>query len=201
MSTSKHVFLVEDDHQLREALKRVLELEAYVVHSFPDPTLFLSYGDYPFPSVIVSDMRMPQMTGLELQEKIITQGRNIPMIMISGESTDAQIIATLKNGAIDFLLKPFARDSLLRAIAKGIEIDFSAMNRSAQQAKLDLQLQILAPREREVFSLLAQGYSNQEVMSTLKISLPTVKQYKSAVMQKLQLKSLSQLIALNQSGI
>lgn len=197
--SQKHVFLIEDHQELRDDLTRILEFVGYVVHSFPDPIQFLEYDKHLAPAVVVSDMRMPHMTGVELQERLKELGRTIPIVIISGESTDQQIIAALKNGAIDFLLKPFARESLLSAVAKGIEIDSAAMQNVIRVSEFNEKLKILSPRERQVFQLLSQGFSNRELMESLNISLPTVKQYKSEVMYKLRLRSLAELIALNNS--
>ena len=197
--SQKHVFLIEDHDELRDDLTRVLEFVGYVVHPFPDPIQFLEYDKHLAPAVVVSDMRMPHMTGVELQERLKELGRLIPIVIISGESTDQQIIAALKNGAIDFLLKPFARESLLSAVAKGIEIDSAAMQNVIRVSEFNEKLKILSPRERQVFQLLSQGFSNRELMESLNISLPTVKQYKSEVMYKLRLRSLAELIALNNS--
>ena len=195
----KHVFLIEDHDELRDDLARILQFVGYVVHPFPDPIRFLECDKHLAPAVIVSDMRMPHMTGVELQERLGELGRAIPMVIISGESTDQQIIAALKNGAIDFLLKPFARESLLSAVAKGIEIDSTAMQNVIRLSEFNEKLKKLSPRERQVFQLLSQGLSNKELMESLNISLPTVKQYKSEVMYKLRLRSLAELIALSKS--
>lgn len=198
-NTLKHVFLIEDHDELRDDLTHILEFVGYAVHPFPDPIRFLEYDKHLAPAVVVSDMRMPHMTGVELQERLKELGRAIPMVIISGESTDQQIITALKNGAIDFLLKPFARESLLAAVAKGIEIDATAMQNVIRVSEFNERLKILSPREREVFQLLSKGLNNKELMESLNISLPTVKQYKSEVMYKLRLRSLAELIALNKS--
>ena len=197
--SQKHVFLIEDHDELRDDLMRVLEFVGYVVHPFPDPIQFLEYDKQLAPAVVVSDMRMPHMTGVELQERLKELGRAIPMVIISGESMDQQIVAAMKNGALDFLLKPFARESLLAAVAKGIEIDSTVMQNVIRISEFNEKLKILSPRERQVFQLLSQGLSNKELMESLKISLPTVKQYKSEVMYKLRLRSLAELIALERS--
>jgi len=198
-NTSKHVFLIEDHEDLRDDLTHILEFVGYVVYAFPDPVLFLECNRREGPAVVVSDMRMPHMTGVELQERLKELGRNIPMVIISGESTDQQIIAALKNGAIDFLLKPFSRESLLEAVAKAIEIDSAAMKYASRISEFNKKLKILSPRERQVFQLLSEGLSNRELMERLNISLPTVKGHKKEVMQKLCLRSLSELITLNKS--
>ena len=199
-NTQKHVFLIEDHDELRDDLTHILKFVGYVVHAFPNPIQFLDCDRHLAPAVVVADMRMPLMTGVELQERLKELGRTIPMIIISGESTDQQIIAALKNGAIDFLLKPFSRESLLAAVAKGMEIDSTAMQNVIRVSEFNEKLKILSPRERQVFELLSQGFSNKELMESLNISLPTVKQYKSEVMYKLRLRSLAELIALYKSS-
>jgi len=199
-NTPKNVFLIEDHNELRDDLTHILQFVGYVVHAFPDPVSFLDYDKQLAPAVVVSDMRMPYMTGVELQERLKELGRTIPMVIISGESTDQQIVAAMKNGAIDFLLKPFARESLLAAVAKGIEIDSVAMQNVIRVSEFNEKLKVLSPRERQVFDLLSEGFSNKELMESLNISLPTVKQYKSEVMYKLRLRSLAELIALNKFG-
>jgi FixJ family two-component response regulator len=141
-------------------------------------------------------MRMPGITGVELQETLSATGRKMPMVFMSGESTDAQIVAAMKNGAVDFLLKPFSRENLLTAVAKAIEIDTLAMKTFVKRAAFEQKLKILSPRELQVFNLLALGLNNNELMEKLEISLPTVKQYKSEVMYKLRLRSIAELIAL-----
>lgn len=201
MKVDKHVFLVEDNDGLREDLTHLLEYAGYTVHAFSDPIQFLSHDKQFTPAVIVSDMQMPHMTGLELQQKLIDQGSKISMVIISGESKDQQIISSLKNGAIDFLLKPFLRESLLVAIEKGIALHLICAQKDIQKNRFEAKLKVLSPRERQVFNLLAEGYSNMEIVQNLNISLPTAKQYKSSVMIKLELKSLTQLIALKKSGI
>ena len=195
----KHVFLIEDHDELRDDLTYILEFVGYVVHPFHDPIQFLEYEKHLAPAVVVSDMRMPYMTGVELQDRLKELGRAIPMVIISGESTDQQIITALKNGAIDFLLKPFSKEDLLTAVAKGIEIDSAAMQNVIRVSEFSKKLKVLSPRERQVFELLSKGFGNKELMESLNISMHTVKQYKSEVMYKLRLRSLAELIALNKS--
>ena len=104
-----------------------------------------------------------------------------------------------KNGAFDFLLKPFSREAFLSTVARAIEQDANAMQELIRKSQLSEALKTLSPRERQVFELLAKGYGNKELVDELGISLPTVKEYKSEVMYKLRLRSLAELIALNTS--
>jgi FixJ family two-component response regulator len=194
LSDSNHVVLLEDDDFLRVDLKSLLELAGYVVHSYSNPLEFLSTPFNFAPAVIVSDMRMPGLSGVNLQSALLEINRLIPFIFISGESTDYQIIQSMKQGAIDFLIKPFNSDQLFTAINKGIELDRAFIREIIFQKDQAFILKKLSPRESQVYELLKKGYSNSELSQTLGISLETTKQYKQEVMRKLELKSLSELI-------
>ena len=194
LSDSNHVVLLEDDDFLRVDLKSLLELAGYVVHSYSNPLEFLSTPFNFAPAVIVSDMRMPGLSGVNLQSALLEINRVIPFIFISGESTDYQIIQSMKQGAIDFLIKPFNSYQLFTAINKGIELDRAFIREIIFQKDKAFILKKLSPRESQVYELLKKGYSNSELSQTLGISLETTKQYKQEVMRKLELKSLSELI-------
>jgi len=194
------VFLIEDDADLRESISEILRFVGYRVHSYREPHEFLGQPRDVIPAVVVTDVRMPSMSGVELQTKLLGEGRKIPFVFISGESTVPQTIAALKQGAIDFLVKPFSRESLLAAVSKAVEIDIQQMHELVRQSEFAQKLAALSPRERQVFGLLAKGYSNTELVNELGVALSTVKEYKSEMMYKLRLRSLSELIALNAGG-
>jgi FixJ family two-component response regulator len=194
---SKYIFLVEDDDELRSDLERALKFCGYTIFAFANPEQFLSQFKPLVPAVLITDMRMPKQSGIQLQSELIAKGHKIPIIFISGESTDQQIVKAFKNGAFDFLLKPFSREDFLSAVAKAIEQDSIAMHEVIRASSIAAALKTLSPRERQVFNLLAKGYGNRELVEELGISLPTVKEYKSEVMHKLRLRSIAELIALN----
>jgi two-component system, LuxR family, response regulator FixJ len=197
--SSGNVFLIEDDEELRADLERMLGFYGYQVRSFPNPKEYLAFNSQVAPAVVVTDMRMPEMSGVELQAELLRQGRKIPIIFISGQSEDHQIVKALKTGAVDFILKPFAREELLVAVAKGLEIDTLEMFELIRRNELEVKLKSLSPRERQVFELLVKGHNNKEIMEALGISLPTTKQYKSEVMYKLRVRSLAELMSINAS--
>jgi FixJ family two-component response regulator len=196
-SDKKYVFLVEDDEDFRTDLQRALKFCGYTVFAFADPEQFLSEFKPLIPAVLVTDMRMPKLSGVQLQSTLIEKGHLIPVIFISGESLDEQIVQAFKNGAFDFLLKPFSRESFLTAVAKAIEKDSIAMQELIRKSRLTEALKTLSPRELQVFHLLAKGYSNRDLVDELGISINTVKEYKSEVMYKLRLRSLVELISLS----
>lgn len=197
ITDKKYVFLVDDNNELRADLERTLQFCGYSTHSFPNPEEFLNKFKPLVPAVLVTDMRMPRFSGIDLQADLIARGHRMPIVFISGESSDEQIIQAMKNGAFDFLLKPFSREALLGAVEKAIEKDTIAMQELIRKARLTEALKKLSPRERQVYDLLAKGYGNKELVDALSISLPTVKEYKSEVMYKLRLRSLAELISLN----
>ena len=119
----KYVFLVEDDDGLRHDLEATLSFMGYTVYSYANPETFLNEYKPLAPAVLVTDMRMPKKSGVELQAEMLSKGHKLPIIFISGESSDEQIVRAFKNGASDFLLKPFSREVLLASVAKAIEQD------------------------------------------------------------------------------
>ena len=198
-SHKKHIFLIEDDQALRLDLIDALQFAGYSVHDFGDPDQFLLEFRPLVPAVLITDMRMPNKTGIQLQEELVSKGHRLPIIFISGESTDQQIVKAFNNGAFDFLLKPFGREALFSVVAKAMEKDIIAMTDHIRKAQLTESLKILSPRERQVFELMAKGYGNKELVEALGVSLSTVKEYKSEMMHKLRLRSLAELMALNSS--
>ncbi len=192
-----HIFLIEDDLSLKESIADILEFKQYQVKSFENAGDFLKTLDSNIaPAVIVSDMRMPGIDGIELQRLLLENHRAIPIIFISGESTVSQSITAMKKGAIDFLLKPFEIEELISAIERGLAIDRTNMQKTIKKNELDSNLHKLSPRELEVFNLLCKGFSNSEIVEELQISIPTAKQYKSQVMRKLNAKTIAELIRL-----
>jgi len=196
----QHIFVIEDDESMRETLSGILSFLGYQVHLFSNPLEFLKTTIQVAPAIIITDMRMPDMSGVELQAELLKRGRQVPIIFISGESTVPQTITAMKQGAIEFLTKPFEREQLMQAVVRGLKQDAIEMHTHLERMAIEESLKGLAPRERQVFDLLSVGFNNAEIMARMGISLDTAKQYKSEVMRKLGLRSLSQLIALKQGN-
>lgn len=191
-----HVDVVEDDDSLRNSISDLLGFAGYKVRSWRDAESFLDNLPQTAPAVVVTDMRMPGRSGVEMHAELVARGRSMPVIYISGESSVPQSIAAMKLGALDFLVKPFSREDLLKAVAAGMEKDRKQMQQMIEQARFDQAMAHLSPREREVMELLLKGFSNAEIMDAMNISLPTAKQYKSQIMRKLGVRSLSELMRL-----
>lgn len=200
-SQEGYVYLIEDHDDLRMGLAKMLQNAGFDVSAFSSASDFLDADPNGSPAVIVTDMRMPQMCGVELQSMLLEQGRKTPVIFISGESTVGQSVTAMKQGAFEFLLKPFSQKRLLEAVCRGIEADLRNASATYAAEVLERRLDALSPRERQVFWLLTKGYSNSEIMGDLRISLATAKQYKSQVMQKMEAHSISDLVELTQGNI
>ena len=194
---SEYVFLIDDDDALRVGIADLLRVVGYQVYSWPNGYAFLADIPRVAPAVLITDMRMPGLSGVELHAELLRLGRLLPVIYISGESTVAQSIQAMKQGAVEFLVKPFGREELLRAVAASIEKDRQQMQHLIKAARAAQARAQLSPREAQVHELMLKGYNNREIMDALQISLPTAKQYKSEVMRKLGARSLSELIALS----
>lgn len=194
---SQYIFLIEDDDSMRQSIEALLRFSGYTVYSFATPNEFLQADVQVAPAIVISDMRMPGMSGVDLHRVMIERGRMIPFVYISAQSTLEQGIAAMKLGAVDFLIKPFDREDLLAAVVRAMEQDQRQMHHFIQRARRAQALARLSKREKEVYGMLLQGYANQQIVSALGIGLYTAKQYKSEVMRKLGVRSLAELLKFN----
>jgi two-component system, LuxR family, response regulator FixJ len=151
--------------------------------------IFLQTLPFERPAIVIADIQLPDISGVDLHRMLMEKNINPPIIFISGEASIQESIDAMKQGAIEFLVKPFEIDTLIAAVNNAIKIELKEIN-------LNFLLKNLSPRELEVYNLLLQGLNNQELIDKLHLSLPTVKQYKSEVMRKLKVNSLSKLIEL-----
>jgi two-component system response regulator TtrR len=198
----EYVYLIEDNDTVRQNIADVLRQWGYTVIEFSNALRFLSH--YPAlqePGVIVMDMRMPEMTGVELQKMLQKQGCRVPIIFISGESTVEEALRAMKQGASDFLIKPFEIPALFKAVQLGIETHVKQLY-ADHNAKIQAEiLDRLAPREKQVCELLAAGHANADIALMLGISAETIKQYKKQILNKLQVKNVAELIAQFEAGM
>ena len=181
------IHLVEDDVSQRDSIESLLAFKGFITKSYNTAKDFLQTLPFERPAIVIADIQLPDISGVDLHRMLLEKNINPPIIFISGEASIQESIDAMKQGAIEFLVKPFEIDTLIVAVNNAIKIELKEIN-------LNFLLKNLSPRELEVYNLLLQGLNNQELIDKLHLSLPTVKQYKSEVMRKLKVNSLSKLI-------
>ena len=188
------VFVVDDDTAVRQGLRFMLRAAGYSVEAFPSARSFLEDYDPRQGGCLLLDVQMPQMTGLELQQRLNVRGWRIPVIFITGHGTVPLAIAAMKAGAFDFIEKPLREDSLLESIERALRWNDRAYEERLERATLQVRMAALTPREREVFELVAAGEPNKVIARHLGISFRTVELHRAHIVEKLHARSLSDLI-------
>lgn len=189
-----HIYLIDDDPSICRSLAFTLSSSNYSVQTFDNPRAFLKDSLPISPAVILLDMRMPEMTGTELQTILKKNGRETPIIFISGESLPTEIIEAMKLGAIDFLLKPFSMESLMTAIESGLNKDRARQNELVQDMDIRQRFGRLTEKEQEVCRLMIKGYGNKEIAELNGSAPATVKLHRSRVLDKMGAETLPELI-------
>jgi len=194
IASEQTVFIVEDDVAVRDSLKVLLGLNGYRTQSFECAENFLRVYQPAWAGCLVLDIRMPGMSGLELQEVLRQKRLALPIIVMTAHGDVSTVRIALKSGAVDFLEKPVDPDMLLRAVRVALDTD-AAQRRAANEAeRAERTLSILTARERHVMELITKGCNNGEIASTLGISPRTVEVHKARVMEKLQVESIPELV-------
>jgi two-component system response regulator FixJ len=189
-----HIYLIDDDPSICRSLAFTLSSSNYSVQTFDNPRVFLKDSLPISPAVILLDMRMPEMTGTELQTILRKNGRETPIIFISGESQPTEIIEAMKLGAIDFLLKPFSMESLMTAIENGLNKDRTRHNELVQDMDIRQRFGRLTEKEQEICRLMIKGYGNKEIAELNGSAPATVKLHRSRVLDKMGAETLPELI-------
>lgn len=188
------VYLIDDDNSMRDSLARMLRDVGYAIQDFESATSFLQNSLPVAPAVIVLDMQMPDVSGLDLMERLEKLGRKTPIVFLSGQSHPQQIVKGLKKGALDFLFKPFNIDELLQAIDQALDYDQKQLKRNLKDSEIKRNFNSLTPREREVCILLVDGLMNKEIAERLGTTDATIKVHKARVMEKMRAHSLQDLV-------
>jgi FixJ family two-component response regulator len=190
------VFVVDDDQAVANSLKALIESVHLRTAVFPTAQAFLERYDPREPGCLVLDLRMPGMSGLQLQETLAAQGIVIPIIFITGHGDVKMAVRALKAGAVDFLEKPFHDQDLLDRIQQALLRDQQWRRGAETRAVVQKRIDTLTPREREVMDLLAQGKPTKAIAAALNLSGKTVEFHRAKVMEKMQTRSSIELIAL-----
>jgi len=192
------VMVVDDDSSIRRSVSRLLRSAGFTVETFASPSRFLRHQSPAAPACVLLDMCMDGMTGLEVQDALLRNERQVPVLFFSGQGTVATAVAGVRNGAENFLEKPVAPDELLNAVSKAIEHDRAQSAERDTRSELKGRFDRLTPREAEVMTLVVSGLLNKQVAAELGISEKTVKVHRARVMQKLQVESLASLVLIAQ---
>ncbi len=192
------VFVIDDDASMRDAVSRLLNAVGLTVQTFASAREFLAGRLPDVPGCAVLDVRLPGLSGLDLQREMVERGIHIPVIFITGHGDIPMSVQAMKAGAVEFLTKPFRDQDLLDAVRSGIQLDRQGRKERAELAELRDGLRQLTPREREVMSLVVAGLLNKQIALRLGTSEKTIKIHRSHVMQKMRADSLADLVRMSQ---
>ena len=188
------VFVVEDDSSMREALTDLITSVGLLVEAFKSAREFLEHRRLDAPACLVLDVRLPGLSGLDLQRELVRTEAPIPIIFITGHGDIPMSVRAIKEGAVEFLAKPFRDQDLLDAIQHALEIDRAARQERSMVAEVRRRYESLTKREREVMKLVVSGLLNKQIAGELGSSEVTVKMHRGQVMRKMKAQSLVQLV-------
>lgn len=187
------VFIVDDDDDFRDSMQWLLESDNLRVVTFNSAQQFLDNYDGT-PGCMLLDVRMPEINGLALQQMMSDRGISLPIIVISGHGDIPMAVSAMKNGALDFIEKPFDDEVLLQLVAKALDTARSQADTFQLARQARSRYQLLSRREKEVMTLVVSGKANREIAEALGISPKTVEVHRSRVMSKMQADSLPDLV-------
>ena len=190
------VFIVDDDDSVRKALTRLIKSVDLNAEAFASAHDFLKRESHNGPACLILDMRMPGLSGLDLQDELVAAGRTLPIIFISGHGSIPISVRAMKAGAVDFIEKPFEDQTLLDAINQSLKKDRQVKLEQAELREIKRRVDSLTPRERQVFAHVVSGKLNKQIAFELGTSERTIKAHRARVMKKMQAKSLAELIRL-----
>ena len=196
MAVTPLVFVVDDDPSVRKSLKRLLASAGHGVEAFASAREFLARERHPGPCCLVLDVRMPGLTGLDLQEALLAAGRRMSIVFITGHGDVPMSVRAMKGGAVDFLTKPVDAKDLLKAIQRAVTKDVHDLGEEARVTEIQERVKILTRRETEVFALVVTGMLNKQIAGVLAIVEKTVKVHRARVMEKMRAGSVAELVRL-----
>ena len=188
------VYVVDDDEAVRDSIRLLLLSVDHQVETFESPLEFLRRAPDIDSGCLVLDVRMPAMSGLELQQRLKQAGVPIPIIFITGHGDVPMAVQAMQAGAFDFLQKPFRDQDLLDRIGEALAADRNRSSGSLRQDGIRNRLKLLSPREREVLDKVVQGHANKVIAADLNLSQRTVEIHRARVMEKMEAHSLAELV-------
>lgn len=195
------IHVIDDDSSLRAAISRLLVASGYRVAAYESAAQFLESSPADAPGCILLDVNMPGLSGLQLQEHLVKTKSNLPIIFLTGHGDIPMSVRAIKAGAEDFLAKPVEKTDLIEAIQRALARYHETHVKQAQLSEQRRRFELLTAREKEVFSLLIQGMLNKQIAYALGNTERTVKAHRHSIMEKMEVKSLAELVAIaSQAG-
>lgn len=188
------VFIVDDDEAVRDSLQWLIEPEGYKVLCYDDPERFLSALQWPQVSVLLLDVRMPKLSGLEVQNTLIEKGINMPIIFITGHGDVSMAVETMKRGAVDFLEKPFDESRIKDLISQHMALARELATENKQRERIERLFSKLTAREHQVLERIVAGRLNKQIADDLSISIKTVEAHRANIMDKLEVTTVADLL-------
>ena len=192
------VFVIDDDPSIRDAIESLIRSVGMHVQTFASAHEFMTCTRPDAPACLVLDVRMPGLSGLDLQRDLLDADIRIPVIFITGHGDIPMSVRAMKAGAVEFLTKPFRDQDLLDAISQALERDRTLRTQHASIAEFRRRFDQLTPREREVMELVVSGLLNKQIAARLNISEITVKLHRHQVMEKMKAQSLAELVRISE---
>ncbi len=193
-TTNCTIFIVDDDEAVRDSLRWLLEANGYQVQAFESGEKFLESYDSSIISVLIADVRMPGMTGLELQEELIKRNAPLPIVFITGHGDVPMAVSTMKKGAVDFLEKPFNEADLREVIGHMVLQAQDKASIAEQQKNHQALIDRLTSREQQVLGRIVAGRLNKQIADDLNISIKTVEAHRANIMEKLEVTTVADLM-------
>ena len=188
------VYIVDDDEEVRDSLRWLLEANSYRVRAYASAESFLAEYDEQQPGVLIVDVRMPGMSGLELQEQLIARKSTMPVVFITGHGDIPMAISTMKKGAVDFLEKPFDETALREIVGRMFEQANQRLSQAKAVRQHEAMLARLTSREQQVLERIVAGRLNKQIADDLGISIKTVEAHRANIMEKLQVTTVADLM-------
>ncbi len=188
------IYIVDDDEAVRDSLRWLLEANGYRVKSFSGAEEFLQSYDPDQVGVLIADVRMPGMSGLELQEALIARQAPIPIVFITGHGDVPMAVSTMKKGAVDFLEKPFNESDLREIVARMLDDAAERVNQARARRDQQAVLSRLTAREQQVLERIVAGRLNKQIAGDLNISIKTVEAHRANIMEKLEVTTVADLM-------
>ena len=193
MLPNKKVYIVDDDAGMRNSLTMLLKTENFHIEAFESPEAFMRIMKPGMDGCLILDVRMPNISGLELQEHMINEGISIPIIFITAHGDVTSAVKAMKSGSFDFIEKPYSTKVLLERVYKAIQKDCENRAENARRHQAQNKIKLLTEREREILILVVQGKQSKTIAEVLTLSVSTVDNHRAKIMKKLEVETAADL--------